>query len=78
MLVGQQALSVCFQHHFIEQGLAQPVLQSFQEGPPILGERGGIEAGLDEVHAQKPPEEEVVIQLFAESPFTVHRVQGNQ
>ena len=64
-----------FQHHFVEQSLAHPMLQ---QPLPVLSEDAGIETGLHEVHAQKPAEEEIVIQLLAESPFTAHRVQGNQ
>jgi hypothetical protein len=45
-----------------------------QQPLPVLGEDGGIETGLNEVHAQKPAEEEIVIQLLAERPFTALRV----
>ena len=75
VLVRQQSLPVRFQHHFTEQSLAHSMLQ---QPLPILGEGGGIETGLNDVHIQKPPEEEVVVQLLAECPFTAHRVQGNQ
>ena len=74
-LVRQQAVPLRFQHHLAEQSLAHSMPQ---QPLPVLGEGGGIEAGLNQVHIQKPPEEEVVVQLFAECPFTAHRVQGNQ
>ena len=62
-------------HHFIKELLAQPVLQ---QPLAVLGEHRRVEAGLHEVHVQKPPEEEVVIQLLAEGPLTADRVEGNQ
>lgn len=64
-----------FQHDLVEQGLAYPMLQ---QPLSVFAEDGSVEAGLEQVHAQKPPEEEVVIQLLAESPFTADRVQGDE
>ena len=58
VLVRQQAPPVRLQYHFVEQGLAHPMLQ---EPLPVLGEGGGIKAGLNQVHPQKPAEEEVVV-----------------
>ncbi len=55
VFIGQQATPVRLGHHFIKELLAHLVLQSFLEGLAVLGEHRGVEAGLHEVHVQKPP-----------------------
>src|SRR6185437_4132215 len=49
-----------------------------QQPFPVLGEGGGVEAGLHEVHVQKPAEQDVVVQLFTEGPLAAHGVQRDQ
>ena len=63
VLVREQAVSVCCHNDFIEQCLTHMVLQ---KALTVLGEGGGIETGLDQVHVQEPAEEQMIVQFLTE------------
>ena len=75
VLVREQAVSVCCHNDFIEQCLTHMVLQ---KALTVLGEGGGIETGLDQVHVQEPAEEQMIVQFLTEGPLTADRVEGDQ
>jgi site-specific DNA recombinase len=75
MLVAQQAQPSSLAHHLIEEPLGDVVLE---QPSTVLGEHGRIEAGLDQAHIQKPPKQQVVIQLLTESALAAHRIQADQ
>ncbi len=45
---------------------------------PVLRETRRIKRRLLEVHIEKPPEQDVVVEHLAEQPIRAHRVQRNQ
>jgi len=75
VLVRQQPFPVGCPHHLVEQGPARVVRQ-----PPlsVLGEDGGIEAALHQVHVQEPATGQVVCEFLAAGALAAHRVQGYQ
>src|SRR5580698_9755526 len=44
----------------------------------ILGEGGGIEGVVAGLHVEKPAEQQVEVDLFAELPFTAEGVEGHE
>jgi site-specific DNA recombinase len=75
VVVTQQVQPTGLAHHLVKEFAAHVVPQ---QALPILTEGAVIEARLDHVHIQKPPKQEVVLQLFTEGAFAADRVQAHQ
>ena len=75
VLVRQQVLFACLQKHRLEKGLSDVALQ---QPLPVLAEYGGDPDGFVHVQAHEPSEQQVILQLFHQQPFTANRVQHLQ
>src|SRR4051794_37727112 len=72
VLIAQQMQSLGLEHDRVEELAADAVA----EHPRAVLRKGAVvEAGLEQIHIEKPAEQQVVGQFLAEGAFTAYRVQ---
>lgn len=75
VLIGQEPRAAGLADHNIKEAAGHVM---GQQPVPIRAEGAVVPPGLLQVHVQEPPEQDVIVQAFAEQPIRADRVQGDQ
>jgi hypothetical protein len=75
VVAGDEALQPGVLEHGCKE---EPGDVSVEEPLAVLGERGGVEGRVLDVHVQEPLEQQVVVESLAELALTPHRVQRHE